>query len=62
MGKEGHKIIKIVMTRKLTGTFDNLSYPADCWQTVKKIIRKNQLKPAPLGAARGLVSPSSVPG
>ena len=42
MDQEGHKILKIVMTRRLTGTFDNRSYPADSWQTVtfkKKIIK-----------------------
>ena len=44
MDKEGHKILKIVMTRRLTGTFDNLSYPADCWQTVNFILRKKSFK------------------
>ena len=40
MDQEGHKILKIVMTRRLTGTFDNRSYPADCWQTVSFILRR----------------------
>ena len=38
MDQEGHKILKIVMTRRLTGKPDNRSYTADCWQRVSSII------------------------
>ena len=34
MDQEGHKILKIVMTRRLKGKPDNHSYTADCWQRV----------------------------
>ena len=34
MDQEGHKILKIVMTRRLEGKPDNHFYTADCWQRV----------------------------
>ena len=35
MDQDGHKILKIVMSRSQTGKLDERSYAADGWEKVK---------------------------
>ena len=62
MDQDGHKILKIVMSRSQTGQLDERSYAADGWEKVKYFQHTNLTicKLCCSGVTRGLISPDSV--